>query len=73
MSPLVFISRAKTNFHLMFIVASSAFPPRIFIADGDLDDLRLVERFNWGVKGCIEWKDAQGRTLKELQALEARA
>ena len=35
------------------------------------DDLLLIECVNLACNGRIEWKDAQGRTLKELQALEA--
>jgi hypothetical protein len=41
------------------------FTLHIFVADGDPDGLRLVERTNWN------GKDANGRTLKELQEAQA--
>lgn len=70
MSLFVFIRRAKINFHLRFIVASSHLLFRIFIADRDSYDFRPVNRSNWVGKRRIEWKDAQERMQKELQSLE---
>lgn len=56
-------------------MASSPFSLRIFIVDGDPDGLRLVERSNWVGKTRMfpSWKDANARTLNELQAMEAGA
>ena len=44
------------------------FSIRIFLPDGTSDGLRVIEKSNWS---CIEWKDGQGRTSKEIQAGKA--
>jgi hypothetical protein len=64
---------------------STPFSLRIFVADGDLDGSRFVRGsvfaspfttaaavvLGRSANGRIEWKDAQGRTLKALQEQEA--